>query len=99
LKKRLNAFDDIVTKEAPITHPVILLMDNINMYRGHHRHHRLFKVLGQTMWNFTVRGAIIPNCNGIEHLLSDPTMFEQPQRDLTTLKAEELFIGMLYCTI
>ncbi len=51
------------------------------------------------MWNFTVRGAIIPNCNGIEHLLSDPTMFEQPQRDLTTLKAEELFIGMLYCTI
>ena len=94
MKKRLDSFDDIVIKEAPLVTPVILLMDNINMYRGHKRHQRLFKVLGPKMWNFTVRGAIIPNCEGIQHLLKDPTMFEQPQKDLILLKAEELFIGM-----
>ena len=77
-------------KQAPLVTPVILLMDN-NMYRGHKRHQRLFKLLGPKMWNFTVRGAINPNCEGIQHLLKDPTMFEQLQKDLTLLKAEELF--------
>ena len=69
-------------------------MDNINLYRDHKRHQRLFKVLGPKMWNFTVRGAIISNCEGIQHFLRDPTMFEQLQKDLALLKAEELFIGM-----
>ena len=46
------------------------------------------------MWNFTVRGAIIPNCNGIQHLLNDPEMSQEPQRQLSLLKAEDLFIGV-----
>lgn len=46
------------------------------------------------MWNFTVRGAIIPNCDGIQHLLHDPVTSQEPQRDLSMLKAEDLFIGM-----
>lgn len=90
----MDTFDDIIMNESPVVTPVILLMDNINMYRGHKRHHRLFKVLGQKMWNLTVRGAIIPNCDDIQHLLRDPTAFEQPQKDLALLKAEDLLIGM-----
>lgn len=42
------------------------------------------------MWNFTVRGAIIPNCDDIQHLLRDATAFEQLQKDLALLKAEDL---------
>ena len=72
--------------------PVTLLLDNINMYRGHKRHQRLFKVLGPKMWNFTERGAIIPISEGIQYLLRDPTMFEQPQKDLALLKAERLLL-------
>jgi hypothetical protein len=47
------------------------------------------------MWNFTVRGAIIPNCDGVRDLLDNPEiMTQEPQKQLTTLKPEDLFIGM-----
>lgn len=39
--------------------PVILLLDNINLYRGNKRHQRLFKTLGHKMWNFTGRSAAL----------------------------------------
>lgn len=41
------------------------------------------------MWNFTVRGVIIPNCEDIQQLLD-----QECQAPLTSLKAEDLFIGM-----
>ena len=72
LKKRLDNFDQIILERVPDDIPVMLLMDNINMYRGNKRHHRLFKTLGPKMWNFTVRGVIIPNCDDIRQLLSNP---------------------------
>ena len=58
------------------------------MYRGNKRHHRIFKILGPTMWNFTVRGAIIPNCDGVCDMIDDPKMTQEPQKQLTTLKPE-----------
>ncbi|CAB4017640.1 Hypothetical predicted protein [Paramuricea clavata] len=64
------------------------------MYSGNKRHHRIFKVLGPTMWNFTVRVAIIPNCDGVRDLLDNPEMTQGPQKQLTTLKPEDLFIRM-----
>ena len=70
LKRRLENYRKIVEKHAPSDVPVILLMDNINMYRGNKRHHRLLKSASPKMWNFTVRGAIIPNCDDIKELLS-----------------------------
>ena len=94
LNKRLDNFQDIISEHAPCDFPVMLLMDNINMYRGNKRHQRLFKVHSPTMWNFTVRGAIIPNCNGIQHHLNDPETSQEPQRKLSLLRAEDLFIGM-----
>ena len=94
LNKRLQNFQDIISEHAPSDVPVMLLMDNINMYRGNKRHQQLFKAQSPTMWNFTVRGAIIPNCNGFEHHVNDPAMSQEPQRQLSSLKAEDLFIGM-----
>ncbi|CAB4033757.1 Hypothetical predicted protein [Paramuricea clavata] len=94
LKQRLDNYDKIISEHAPVDIPVILLLDNINMYRGNKRHHRIFKVLGPTMWNFTVRGAIIPNFDGVRDLLDNPEMTQEQQKQLTTLKPEDLFIGM-----
>ena len=94
LNKRLGNFRDIISEHAPTDVPVMLLMDNVNMYRGNKRHQQLFKGQSPTMWNFTVRGAIIPNCNGIQHLLNNPETSQEPQRQLSLLKAEDLFIGL-----
>lgn len=94
MQQRLDNFDKIISEKAPVNIPVILLLDNINMYRVNKRHHRIFKILGPTMWNFTVRGAIIPNCDGVRDMIDDPKMTQEPQKQLTTLKPENLFIGM-----
>ena len=94
MQQRLNNFDKIRSEKAPVNIPVTLLLDNINIYRGNKRHHRIFKILGPTMWNFTVRGAIIPNCDGVRDMIDDPKMTQEPQKQLTTLKPEDLFIGM-----
>ena len=94
MQQRLDNFDKIISEKAPVNIPVILLLDNINMYRGNKRHHRIYKILGPTMWNFTVRGAIIPNCDGVCDMIDDPKMTQEPQKQLTTLKPEDLLIGM-----
>ena len=82
-------------KHAPSDVPVILLMDNINMYRGTARHQRLFNSATPKMWNFTVRGAIIPNCTEIDELLHSKETSQQSQGQVSLLKADDLFIGML----
>ena len=87
-------FEKILEKHAPSKAPVILLMDNINMYQRTAHHHRLFKTVSPKMWNFTVRGAIIPNCSGLEKLLQDKVTCQLEQKDVSTLKAADLFIGM-----
>ena len=53
LDERLNNFQTIIDEKFPKETPVILLMDNINMYKGKKRHYRLFKNIGPNMWNFT----------------------------------------------
>ena len=53
LDERLDNFQNIIDGKFPKSSPVILLMDNINMYKGNKRHFRLFKTLGPKMWNFT----------------------------------------------
>lgn len=53
LDQRLIGFQTIIDSKFSQSFPVILLMDNINMYRGRKRHYRLFKDVGPKMWNFT----------------------------------------------
>jgi hypothetical protein len=56
--KRSKKQEKEVTQLTPAGVPVILLIDNINIYRGKRKHLRLFKSLGPTMWNFTAQAVL-----------------------------------------
>ncbi|XP_028412483.1 uncharacterized protein LOC114535317 [Dendronephthya gigantea] len=84
MDKRLAQFQSLIEECAPISKPIILLIDNINMYHGNRTHHRLFKVLGPKMWNFTVRGLAIPDLTTIEHLFNEKETAEEQQKDKVT---------------
>ena len=47
LETRLNDFQTLIDDRALASKPVMLLLDNINLYHGNRRHHRLFDLLGQ----------------------------------------------------
>lgn len=71
-------------------------MDNINLYRGRKRHLRLMKDVGPKMWNFTGRAVIIPDIKDIENnLMSCRETAMMPQRDITSTKADDLFLGKI----
>ena len=92
LDKRLNEYQDLINDVAPPLVPVMLLLDNINLYHGNRQHHCLFKVLGPKMWNFTVRGLLVPKIDDIEHLFESKETAEESQ-NLEEVKAEDTFIG------
>ena len=73
--------------------PVILLMDNINMYRGKKRHDHLFKEIGPKMWNFTGRAAIVPDLFDVNELLSCEENTCRSQIDITSLSVEHILLG------
>ena len=93
MDSRLNDFQTLIDDRAPASKPVMLLLDNINLYHGNRRHHRLFNLLGPKMWNFTVRGLVIPNVDGIEDLFNSKETAEEPQRSLKEVKAQDTLIG------
>ena len=96
LGKYLDAFMENellhICKKASIDVPIILLMDNINVYRGNKKYHRLFATFGPKIWNFTGRGILFPNTKGIEHLFNDSHTASESQRDILNLLAEDLMI-------
>ena len=68
----MNFLDDQLERKikhvetlTPQKIPLLLLIDNVNTYRGNKlRHHRLFKAYGDNMRNFTVRGLLNPIWKG-----------------------------------
>ena len=69
-------------------------MDNINLYRGTKRHLRLMKDVGPKKWNFTGRAVVIPDIKDIKnYLMSCRETAMMPQRDTTSTKADDLFLG------
>ena len=84
LDKQLTLLEKSVQSKTPLQVPLILLMDNINIYRGNQRYHRLFKDLGSNMWNFTGKGLLIPNIEGIEDLFLHRETALQSQHDVTS---------------
>ena len=98
LDERLKQFPETLSEKCPTTSPVILLMDNINLYRGTRRHLRLFKPLGSKMWNFTGRAAVIPNLENLGDLMSCRETAALPQMDIASVKVlgNNLFICK-YC--
>jgi hypothetical protein len=45
------------------------------------------------MWNFTVRGLLIPDLSGIENLFASKETAEEQQRPRDGLTANDTFIG------
>ena len=84
----------IIAKETSAIAPVIFLLDNINVYRGQKKYHRLFKTFGPKMWNFTGRGILIPNIDSLEHLFQEKDTAMLPQENLLSeaVMAESIFI-------
>ena len=72
--------------------PVILLMYNINMYRGKKQHDRLFKELGPKMWNFTGRAEILPDLFHVKELLSCEENTCRSQINITSLSVEHILL-------
>ena len=96
LDKRLDNFQEIIDQKFPPKTPVILLMDNIDLYRGRHRHDRLLRRFGPKMWNFTVRAALVPNLDGMEDLLGNSDNYLKPQGELRKLEAKDILLGKLF---
>ena len=99
--KAMNFFDsreakkqEKISKFTPIDIKVILMFDNINMYRGKHKHLRLFKYIGPTMWNFTGQAALIPSVEGLEDILQDKNASLRPQKSVLQLDPNDIFIQM-----
>ena len=93
LDRKLQQFPSIIKEHFPDSTPVLLLMDNINVYRGNKRHHRLFKSLGPKMWNFTGRGAIVPDMIGLDDLMGTEDTATKPQKDIAEVKADDVLVG------
>ena len=81
-----------ISKQTPTDSPVILTFDNINMYRGKHKHLWLFKYIGPMMWNFTGQAVLIPNVEGLENILQDKDAPIKPQRNVLLLNPSDIFI-------
>lgn len=94
LDKHLNEFQELINECAPSSVPAILLLDNINLYHGNRRHHHLFKLLGPKMWNFTVRGLLVPKIDEVEYLFQSEQTAEESQRDAQEVTAEDTCIGI-----
>ena len=72
--------------------PIIVLMDNINIYRGYQRHHRIFKEPLMNMWNFTVRGLLNSSIAGIEELFKNMETCLESQADVIDWTSADLEI-------
>ena len=71
---------------------MILMIDNINIYRGKRKHSRLFKSAGPTMWNFTGQAVLIPNVDGMDKVLNDKESCITPQGSATDMKPDNVFL-------
>ena len=90
--KRSNKQQEKITQLTPAGVPVILLIDNINIYRGKKKHLRLFKSIGPTMWNFTAQALLIPNVDGMDDIFKDEKACLSPQSETVNIKAEDIFL-------
>jgi hypothetical protein len=95
LDERLAHLKTSIEKRCDDFTPVILLMDNINLYRGRKRHDRLFTDLGPKMWNFTGRAAIVPDLSEIGDLFSCKENTTRSQIEITSLTANDLLLGKI----
>ena len=89
--RRMKQEKDIASL-TPADIPVILMIDNINIYRGKQKYLRLFKLHGPKMWNFTAQAVLIPNTEDIKEILKDKKSSLSPQGSATKMKPEDIFL-------
>ena len=67
------------------------------MYRGTHKHLRLFKCIGPMMWKFTGQAELIPNVEGLENILQDKdASVKSPMTSLSrVIKEKQMFSKVL----
>ena len=94
LDERMRKLRDNVQRLTPVDIAIILLMDNINIYRGKRRHLRIFRDIAPTMWNFTRRALIIPHLScEVKTLLTKKERSVESQRDPLKLNVGDV----IYC--
>jgi hypothetical protein len=101
LDSQLERKKKYVTSLTPQEIPLLLLIDNVNIYRGNKRHHRLYKAYGDNMWNFTVRGLLVPHLEGIQDLLSSRETAAESQHDVKDFNFEDIALdsNVEHCAI
>jgi hypothetical protein len=92
LESQLKGKISSVKMLTPDDMPLILLMDNINIFRANKQHHRLFKDYGDSMWNFTVRGAVRPCINCLEKLFSSKETASDSQHDVKKFTFDNIIL-------
>ena len=97
--KAMTFFDEQQKKQekeiarlCPADVPVILMIDNINIYRGKRKHLRLFKSAGPTMWNFSAQALFIPNVDGMSELLNEEKSCITSEGSAIDMKADDIFL-------
>eukprot|EP00112_Aurelia_sp_Birch-Aquarium-sp1_P005270 Seg1598.4 transcript_id=Seg1598.4/GoldUCD/mRNA.D3Y31 product="Potassium channel AKT3" protein_id=Seg1598.4/GoldUCD/D3Y31 len=90
LDKRLKQKEVLIKRRVQDLKPIILLMDNINMYRGKKKHIRLLRNVSPTMWNFTGRGLYLPKL--ADTYFTDRDKCLSSQKNPLNLTASEIFI-------
>jgi hypothetical protein len=79
-------------KKLPTDIAVILLMDNINIHKGKHKHLRIFKEITPSMWNFTGRAFIISLLSEMVKMkMGNKEDMCQSQRDAPKLTYSDIF--------
>lgn len=97
-KKAMEVLDDRMVKMqehikelTPTDVAIILLMDNINIYKGKKKHLRLFKELAPSMWNFTGRALVIPFLSdSVKLQMQNKEYISQSQKDVLKLDCSDI---------
>ena len=75
---------DEIKRLTPLETPVILMFDNVNMYRGKYKHLNL--------WNFTCQAILVPDMTGLEENIQHESTCLQPQKPVVEIYPSEIFV-------
>ena len=91
LDERMQKMQDHIKKLTPVDTAIILLMDNINIYKGKRKHLRIFKELTTAMWNFTGRALLIPHLSeSVKAKLQKEELCLKSQKDVLALSPQDI---------
>ena len=91
LDERMQKMQDHIKKLTPVDTAIILLMDNINIYKGKRKHLRIFKELTPAMWNFTGRALLIHHLSeSVKAKLQKEELCLKSQKNVLALSPEDI---------